>query len=331
MLRRANVYHGLPAVLLSFAVLACGNTAIAQLPPPVWNHPVEPAAAGVAHRTFRSATLGTDVGYNVLLPQGYASSATRYPVIYTLHGVYGDEHSSVAAVAPPLSRAMAAGAIPPVIVVFVNGADYTFYADSPDGRIPAETVFVDELIPHVDATYRTIAERRGRVIEGFSMGGFAALALAMKHVDLFGSVVAYAPALLEVQRAADGIETIARAGGTHAGGSPYSPALAAKNRQVFVTMFGDDPEVFDRHSPWALVRSHAATLRDALPLRIVIGTDDGLWNANQLFHALLLENGYDHELRTIDRVAHDLDALYEAVGVDGIAWHARFNGWSDLR
>ncbi len=160
------------------------------------------------------------------------------------------------------------------------------------------------------------------------MGGFAALALAMKHVDLFGSVVAYAPALLEVQRAADGTETIARAGGTHAGGSPYSPALAAKNRQVFITMFGDDAEVFDRHSPWALVRSHATTLRDALPLRIVIGTD-WIVEREPATPRVVAENGYDHERRTIDSRGRP-DVLYEEVGVDGIAWHARFKGWRTI-
>ena len=113
--------------------------------------------------------------------------------------------------------AITADALPPMIMVWVNGPALSFYTDSPDGRVPAEAVFVTELVPHIDATYRTSADPRGRAVEGMSMGGFGALTLAMKHVDLFGSVVAYAPALVEVQRRDDGLLTLARAGGTHEG------------------------------------------------------------------------------------------------------------------
>ena len=54
----------------------------------------------------------------------------------------------------------------------------------PDGRFLSETAFIEELIPHVDATYRTIADRTGRAIEGFSMGGFAALRGHRRRADV---------------------------------------------------------------------------------------------------------------------------------------------------
>ena len=47
---------------------------------------------------------------------------------------------------------------------------------------------INELIPHIDATYRTIADRKARCIEGFSMGGRGSTNLAMKHPQLFGSL-----------------------------------------------------------------------------------------------------------------------------------------------
>ena len=51
----------------------------------------------------------------------------------------------------------------PFITVFVNGlAGNTMYCDTPDGKYPVETVFMKELIPHIDATYRTIATRESR-------------------------------------------------------------------------------------------------------------------------------------------------------------------------
>ena len=70
------------------------------------------------------------------------------------------------------------------------------------------------------------------------MGGFGALAPAMKHPDLFGSVVAYAPALLEVQKMASGTLTLGRIGGTHAGDAQPPPVLLAKQAYVFERMFG---------------------------------------------------------------------------------------------
>jgi endo-1,4-beta-xylanase len=62
------------------------------------------------------------------------------------------------------------------------------YQDSGDGRFMAETMMTKELIPHIDATYRTIADRQARCIEGFSMGGRGSTNLAMKHPELYGSL-----------------------------------------------------------------------------------------------------------------------------------------------
>src|SRR5205085_1497127 len=81
-----------------------------------------------------------------------------------------------------------AGRWPPMIVVLPNGGKSTMYKDSYDGRFPIETIVIKELIPHIDQTYRTIAARKGRAIEGFSMGGRGATRLAIKHPDLFASL-----------------------------------------------------------------------------------------------------------------------------------------------
>jgi S-formylglutathione hydrolase FrmB len=312
-------------VLLALWMLG-GVTLVAQLPPPAWNNVPAQPVAGVEHRTFRSQKAGTDVGYNVLLPPGYATGDRRYPVVYWLHGLGGNENSDPASLAPKALAAMQAG-LPPVIVVFVNGADYTFYVDSPDRGVPAATILASELIAHVDATYRTIAERRGRAIEGFSMGGFGALHHAMTRPDLFGSVVAYAPALLEVQPSPEGGQTLRRAGGTHAGAAPESPALMSKNKLVFQLMFGGKPEVVALHSPYTLLRLHAPRLRTQLPVRVVIGTADGLWNAAQRFRTLMREHAYELEYEEVEGVPHNIGRLYDGVGAKGLAFHAKANGW----
>jgi endo-1,4-beta-xylanase len=313
-------------VLFALWVVAGATLLGDQLPPPSWNNlPAQPVA-GVEHRTFRSGKAGTDIGYNVLLPPGYATGDRRYPVVYWLHGLGGNENSDTASLAPRIQAAMQAG-LPPIIVVFVNGADYTFYVNAPDGGVPAAFVTVSELVPHVDATYRTVTSRTGRAIEGFSMGGFGALHHAMLRPDVFGSVVAYAPALLEVQPSPDGGQTLRRTGGTHAGATPESPALMAKNKLVFERMFGGASAGFETHSPYTILRRDASKLRGQLPVRVVVGTADGLWNAAQRFKTLMSENAYELEFEAVEGVPHNVDRLYAAVGAKGLAFHARANGW----
>ncbi len=51
-----------------------------------------------------------------------------------------------------------------------------------------EPILINELLPHIDATYRTIATREGRIIEGFSMGGYGTARSGLKYPQLFGAV-----------------------------------------------------------------------------------------------------------------------------------------------
>src|SRR6478672_3125010 len=62
-----------------------------------WNNPPGgPLPAGVRHETFHSLSMGVDVGYNVYLPPDYATdTARRYPVVYWLHGLGGNETSGM--------------------------------------------------------------------------------------------------------------------------------------------------------------------------------------------------------------------------------------------
>src|SRR5689334_8734719 len=162
-----------------------------------WNNPpAGPLPAGVRHGTFRSASMGVEVGYNVYLPPDYAADTSRrYPVVYWLHGLGGNETSGV--FPADVDGAVRAGAVPPLILVSATGGARTRYHDSADGKIMGDTVIARELVAHVDRTYRTVATRGGRSVQGMSMGGNGALKFAFKYPDLFGSVVAFAPALVD--------------------------------------------------------------------------------------------------------------------------------------
>ena len=157
--------------------------------PDMWvTSPVPELPTGVTHHTFRSESMKRDVGYCLYLPPGYEKDTERrYPVIYHLHGAGGNETRTVYS-ASVLHEGILAGKLPEIVMVFPNGGRSTMYQDSGDGRFMSETMMIQELIPHIDATYRTIADRKARCIEGFSMGGRGSTNLAMKHPQLFGSL-----------------------------------------------------------------------------------------------------------------------------------------------
>lgn len=172
-------------VFLTGATLA--GRAQTSGPEPPWADPDTSAPVGTSYRTFSSEKAGGPVSYLIYLPPGYETSATRYPVVYWLHGNGGTQRSGAAFVRQ-LDAAIRAGRSPAMIAVLVNGLRDSRWVDSFDGKRPVETVFTRELIPHVDRTYRTIANRDRRMVEGFSMGGFGAAHLGFEHTDLFSAV-----------------------------------------------------------------------------------------------------------------------------------------------
>ncbi|MFZ2642572.1 MAG: alpha/beta hydrolase-fold protein [Verrucomicrobiia bacterium] len=160
-----------------------------------WLDPDQSAPNGTQYKTFHSAVIGSNVSYLVWLPPGYERGTKRYPVIYWLHGRSKNQRTGALIFVPQVEAAIKEGLLPPVIVVSVNGVGPSYYLDAPNGRLPVESVIIKDLIPHVDRTYRTIARREGRVIEGYSMGGFGAARLGFKFPELFGTVVVSAGAL----------------------------------------------------------------------------------------------------------------------------------------
>ena len=129
----------------------------------------------------KSATIST-------LPAAYdREPQRRFPVVYWLHGS-GGGLSGIPPLAAHFDAAIEAGKTPPFLVVFVNGLINGMYVDWRDGSVPLETVIIKELVPHIDATFRTIATREGRMLDGFSLGGYGAARLGFKHPELFRAV-----------------------------------------------------------------------------------------------------------------------------------------------
>jgi len=124
------------------------------------------------------------------LPNGYEEGDERLPVVYFLHGLSQGRTRDVAAAyvekaAVFYDRVIAEGKIGPLIQVIPPSGGPNMWADTKDGSSLAETYVIRELIPHIDKTYRTIASRQGRIVEGISMGGYGAALYGAKFPDLF--------------------------------------------------------------------------------------------------------------------------------------------------
>lgn len=140
------------------------------------------AEARVAIReSFAAASLnGNTLAFRVLLPAGYDSSLRRYPVLYLLHGAGGGENDW-------LTRTnLAQYAARYQLIVIMPGVGDSWYANSvSDTAARYEDAIIRDLIPHIDAQYRTLANWHGRAIAGLSMGGAGAMKFALRYPHLF--------------------------------------------------------------------------------------------------------------------------------------------------
>lgn len=254
-------------------------------------------APRLQHRTFNSAAVNSKVSYHIYTPELYdKEKERRFPVLYWLHGT-GGGLDGVRYLVTHFDTAIRAGNTPPMLIVFANGLISSMWCDSKDGRVPMETVVVKELVPDVDATFRTIASRAGRLIEGFSMGGYGAARLGFKYHDTFGavSVLAGGPLDLEFK----GPRAIARPG---------------EREQILQTVYGGDIEYFKAQSPWVLAEQNAAAVRGKTRVRQVIGDRDETLALNRAFHAHLTRLKIPHAFIVLPGVGHNPKALLDALG-----------------
>ncbi|MBR5905873.1 MAG: esterase [Bacteroidales bacterium] len=149
---------------------------------------------------YPSATAGFDRRLTVYTPAGYETSKAKYPVLYVLHGIGGDEDAWVTQgrACQILDNLIARGEAKPMIVVFTNGnisqeaapLENSMNYTRPTMQLPQtmegtfETAF-PEIVKFIDGRYRTIAKKQSRAICGLSMGGFHTLYNTLNYPDLF--------------------------------------------------------------------------------------------------------------------------------------------------
>jgi S-formylglutathione hydrolase FrmB len=235
--------------------------------------------------TAMSTALNRSTNIRVLLPEGYTAGTRSYPVLLLLHGCCDDYRSWV-----DKGRAEQLTAPYPLIVVMPDGGSAGWYSDPVGDGPKYETYAFEELLPWVDATFRS--DRR-RAVAGLSMGGFGALKYAARHPGVFQAAASYS-GVMDAPSFAD---------------NGYANLIPA-------TVWGTDRARWREHNPLDL----AANLR---PLGLIeLRTGNGLpgpldtrtsrdnletevWRENTAMHARLQELGIAHVYDDYGPGVHD--------------------------
>lgn len=149
-------------------------------------------ASQVTHHRFQAETLGRYYHYTLYLPEGYYDSGLDYPVVYLLHGSFGNHRDWVShgALKQVADRLIRRGDIPPA--VFVMPGSQSWWVDGHNEA--ARTAFLNDLMPHIEALWRVVPEREWRGIGGLSAGGYGSVNLALENPALFAAAAALSPA-----------------------------------------------------------------------------------------------------------------------------------------
>ena len=156
------------------------------------------------HGTYFSKTCGMERGYSILLPADY-STEKKYPVLYLLHGIFGDEYSFSGddsnKIKEIVGNMAADNLIEETIVVCPN----MFAATDPDQKpgfdaeacIPYDNFIndlVNDLMPYIESNYSVLTGRENTYLAGFSMGGRETIYITLQRPELFGYVCAISSA-----------------------------------------------------------------------------------------------------------------------------------------
>lgn len=264
-------------------------------PPFQWVNPLRTKLPGVSHHTFRSESMELDVGYCIYLPTAYQRvPERRFPVVYYLHGGRPGSETKSVRLATFIHEHIEEGDVPPMIYVFVNGGPVSHYNMPDRENAMGEDVFIDELIPHIDDTYRTIADRSGRGLEGFSQGGRGTTRIMFRHPRLFASAAPGGAGHATEKSISDN-------GGRESDSLIFSPG----------------------YNTYDLARKFADRPHPDLPILIHVGTKGFNYENNLAYMKFLEELRIPYQKLIVEGAPHSASRIYEKNGRDIMRFHAR--------
>ncbi len=227
-----------------------------------------------------SKILNMERKYAVYLPPDYETSERSYPVLYLLHGSGDDQTGWVQLweILHIADKAINEGLATPMIVVMPDAnTGRRGYVNDIKGEWRYEDFFFEELIPHVEKTFRIKGEKRYRAVAGLSMGGEGTFIYALHRPDMFSSAcplsAATGPRSLEAimeYRSLKGVEGITKA---------------------------DKEAYFKKYSVLSLIENMPDDQKRAVRWFIDCGDDDFLYEGNSLVHIAMRKKEIPHEFR----------------------------------
>jgi S-formylglutathione hydrolase FrmB len=247
----------------------------------------------------RSSALSEPVHVAIHLPVGYATGAAkRYPSLYLLHG--GGDPLDYALPWPVEGHLAATADASPFhgLVIMPQCGKMCWYVDwaapSRGGYQPRwETFHIKQLIPWIDANFRTIADRKARAVAGLSMGGYGALKYAARFPSIFSAAGSFS-------------------GGTNIEG-PGTQQLVIANSVTLV---------------WGAAYTSVSDKRPYLANSVedVFGRyRSSGWRTQNPFNLVDVYKGFDIRLALYSGNGNGHDPLEHAVGVQNAAFHAKLN------
>ena len=237
----------------------------------------------VEYGSLSSSALGRELKFAVQFPPSYETDAKRrYPVLYFLHGMFGNEREfERRGVAAAISKMRDEGKIGDFVIVAPAGEN-SFYLNAKNGA-QYEDAIIKDLIPHIEKTYRVMNKPADRAIQGISMGGWGAMLLAFKHPEMFSSVTTHSAALFAEL--------------PHPTGSDRRSQFMM---QLIGKIFGDPPdeEFFKSVNPMFVAEANAAAIKKSgIKIYFDCGEQDryGFQESNKAFDEKLTKLGLAHE------------------------------------
>ncbi len=215
----------------------------------------------------------------VALPESYAAAKSKnYPVLYLLHGG-GGQFSDWLKQTPDKMLVQKLADQYNLIIVMPEGERLGGYLDSPVQKDNLfETYISREVIEKIDNTYRTIRDRKGRIITGLSMGGHGSLYLASRHPDLYCAAGSMSGAL-------DLNPTTWR----------ITPEFAKQIEPGFARILGPLGSTPDLYAANSVVNMTDKLKASGLKLIIDCGVDDFLIEPNRELHRRLVYSKVEHD------------------------------------
>ena len=232
---------------------------------------------------FYSEILQMERKYSVYMPSGYETDTRYYPVLYLLHGGGGDHTTWIQSgeVKQIADKAILSGFATPMIIVMPNARDsIKGYYNFIKGGFDYEDFFMQELIPHIEKTYRCRTKRRYRAVAGQSMGGGGTIFYALHHPEMFAAAAPLS-AVTESWKMEDLVSKLGRKG-----------IEEVTDKQL--------EDYYHQYSiPEILKASGKKQLEGIRSVRwyISCGDDDYLYEGNSLMHIAFRKAEIPHEFR----------------------------------